>query len=51
MLVKKDEIYSVYQDLTGRFPVKLSQGNEYVFGSYNYNINFIIGVPIKVEQQ
>ena len=36
-----------YSDQTGKFPIKLSQGNQYVFVMYHYDTNTIHAVPIK----
>ena len=47
MLIDKDEVMAAYQDLTGRFPVKSSSGNEYVLVGYHYDANCIIGHPVK----
>ena len=50
-----DTIYSIIQnnnnafmDLTGRFPYKLSQGNEFIFIAFHANV--ILGTPIKNNQ-
>ena len=47
MLINHDELMAAYQDLTGRFPVKLSSGNEYVLVGYHYDVNCIIGHPVR----
>ena len=36
-----------YTDLTGRFPTRLSRGNEYIFVSYHYDANAILAIPLK----
>ena len=47
MLIDKDEMVTAYQDLTGRFPVKSSSGNEYILVGYHYDANCILGHPVK----
>ena len=34
-------------DLTGRFPKKSSRGNKYIMVVYNYDANYIHGLPLK----
>ena len=41
ILINKSEISTAYQDLTGRFPMKSSRGNEYILIRYHYDANFI----------
>lgn len=36
-----------YSDLTGRFPVVSSRGNQYIFIMYDYDSNAILAEPIK----
>ena len=36
-----------YMDLTGRFPYRSSQGNEYILVGYHYDANAILAIPIK----
>ena len=36
-----------YTDLTGRFPYRSAQGNQYILVAYNYDANSIHAVPIK----
>ena len=47
VLINKESIKTAYQDLTGRFPVKSSRGNEYILIGYHYDANCILGRPIK----
>ena len=47
MLINQDDVMAAYQDLTGRFPVKLSSGNKYILIGYHYDANCIIGHPVK----
>ena len=39
-----------YTDLTGRFPYRSSQGNEYILVGYNYDGNDILAEAIKNRQ-
>ena len=36
-----------YIDLTGHFPKRSSQGNQYILVGYHYDSNHIMGVPVK----
>ena len=52
-----DVVYSLvssedkaYMDLTGRFPICSSRGNEYILIVYHYDANAILGVPLKNRQ-
>ena len=47
LLVDRKRLITAYQDLTGRFPVRSSQGNEYVLIGYHYDGNYIHGIPVK----
>ena len=47
VLVPITSIKKSYSDQTGRFPVKSSRGNQYVFIMYNYNTNSINSNAIK----
>ena len=47
LLVDRNHITTAYQDLTGRFPVRSSQGNEYVLVGYHYDANYIHAIPVK----
>ena len=47
IVIDKKELSTGYQDLTGRFPVRSTQGNEYVLVGYHYDANCILGLPIK----
>ena len=42
-----ENIIADYMDLTGRFPKRLSHGNQYILVGYHYNGNYIMGVPVK----
>ena len=37
-------------DVTGRFPYKSSQGNEYILIAFHVDSNTIIGTPVKYKQ-
>jgi len=39
-----------FMDLTGRFPIRSSRGNEYILIAYHYDSNAILGEPIKNRQ-
>ena len=41
------DLTPAYQDLTGRFPVKSSRGNEYILVGYYPDGNYIHGIPVK----
>ena len=47
IIINKKEVCTAYTDLTGRFPMKSSQGNEYILVAYHYDANYIHGIPIK----
>ena len=47
IIIKKDDVCTAYTDLTGRFPLKSSRGNEYILVAYHYDANCIYGIPIK----
>ena len=47
IVIDKDELNTAYQDLTGRFPIRFTQGNEYILIGYHYNSNCIIAHPVK----
>ena len=36
-----------YMDLTGKYPVKSAQGNQYILIAYNHDANAILAEPIK----
>ena len=46
-IIDKDEISTAYTDLTGRFPMRSSRGNEYIMVAYHYDANLIYGKAIK----
>ena len=39
-----------YNDQTGRFPYRSSQGNEYIMLAYHYDTNIILLQPVKNRQ-
>ena len=41
---------TTYSDQTGRFPHRLSRGNEYLMIMYNYDSNAILAAPLKKWQ-
>ena len=47
MIVNRDEMCTAYTDLTGRFPYRSSQGNQYIMVAYHYDANCIYGVALK----
>ena len=47
MVINKSEVCTAYTDLTGRFPCKSSNGNEYILVGYHYDANCILGIPLK----
>ena len=47
MLIDWNELSTAYTDLTGRFPVRSSCGNQYVIIGYHYVVNYIHGIAIK----
>ena len=47
IVIDKDKLNTAYQDLTGRFPIQSTQGNEYVLIGYHYKSNYIIAHPVK----
>ena len=47
VVIDKKELSTGYQDLTRRFPVRSTQGNEYVLVGYHYDANCILGHPVK----
>lgn len=47
ILIDKEEVKAAYQDLTGQFLYKSSQGNEYVIVGYHYDANCILGHPVR----
>ena len=42
--------YTGYMDLTGRFPYRSSNGNEYIMVIYDYDSNAILAQPLKNRQ-
>ena len=47
ILMQGKDLTPAYQDLTGRFPVKSSRGNEYILVGYYPDGNYIHGIPVK----
>ena len=47
LLVNTDEVTTGYMDLTGRFPRRSSQGNEYILVGYHHDGNTILASAIK----
>ena len=47
LLIRDKDLHPAYQDLTGRFPIKSSRGNEYILVGYHYDGNYIHGIPVK----
>ena len=47
VLIDRKEISTAYKDLTGRFPVWSSRGNEYIMVGYHYDANCILGYLVK----
>ena len=39
-------IYAAF-DLTGRFPQRFSQGNQYILVGYHFDENYITGIPLE----
>ena len=46
-IIDKDEISTAYTDLTGRFPMRSSMGNQYILVGYHYDSNCILGHAVK----
>jgi len=49
MLLPSESLWS-YSDQTGKFPIKSSRGNLYIFILYHYNTNIIHATPIPNRQ-
>ena len=47
MLIDRKELNTAYIDLTGRFPMRSSRGNQYILIGYHYDANCIHGIAIK----
>ena len=41
----------VYGDMTGRYPTMSSSGNQYILVICDYDLNTIIGEPLKIRQK
>ena len=46
-VIDPDTLSNAYFDLTGRFPQRSSQGNQYIMIGYHYDANSIIAQPMK----
>ena len=46
-IIDKNDIFTAYIDLTGRFPMRSSRGNQYILVGYHFDDNFIYGKGIK----
>ena len=46
-IISKEDCCTAYTDLTGRFPQKSSQGNQYLLVGYHYDTNCILALPLK----
>ena len=46
-VINKEELVTAYKDLTGRFPVRSTSGNEYILVGYHFNTNCILGHPVR----
>ena len=47
VIIDKKDICTTYTDLTGRFPMRSSRGNQYILVGYHYDGNCIYGKAIK----
>ena len=47
VIINKNDICTAYTDLTGRFPMRSSRGNQYILVGYHYDGNCIYGTSIK----
>ena len=47
LIIDHKDLNRGYQDLTGRFPLRSSRGNEYILVGYHPDSNYICGVPVK----
>ena len=46
-IIDPDLLSNAYFDLTGRFPQRSLQGNQYIMIGYHYDANSIIAKPMK----
>ena len=46
-VINRNEICTAYTDLTGRFPMQSSRGNQYILVGYHYDGNCILEKAIK----
>ena len=51
MLIDRKELSTAYTDLTGRFPMRSSRGNQYILIGYHYDANCIHGIAIKIGKR
>jgi len=47
VVIDKKEFNTAYTDITGRFPMRSSQGNQYILVGYHFDANCIHGIAIK----
>ena len=47
VVIDRKHLSRTYQDLTGRFPYKSGQGNEYILVGYYYGANCILAQSVK----
>ena len=47
VIIDKNTISTAYTDLTGRFPMRSSMGNQYILVGYHYDGNCILGHAVK----
>ena len=47
IITTKKDTYKSYSDQTGKFSIASSRGHKYIFVFYHYDINTILGLPIK----
>ena len=47
ILIDKKDLSTAYTDLTGKFPMRSSRGNQYILIGYHYDANCIHGTAIK----
>ena len=47
VIINKYYIYTGYTDLTGRFPMRSSRGNQYILVGYYYDGNYIYSKTVK----
>ena len=47
MVIPTNDICESYSNQTGKFSIMSSKGHRYIFVFYHYDINNILGIPIK----